>query len=200
MGRYGAIVGLAVVACSSTGTGKDVRGGGETVGSPEQRKASSEQIPADVAEMMKQGSCVPKVRAPLEQHVLTPANAAPDAPRAFVLGIDERLCFVGGLQDPAAPALELSASGVELSNAKNALISVETRTTSIGTVMVIHNHHSRPLTYRAFIRPEGHDIQPTSVCPVRPGVPALEHWPYPIDVFSVGAFRLLEAGADMSCH
>lgn len=150
--------------------------------------------------MLKRGPCVPKVRAALEQHVLTPRDGAPDAPPVFILGIDERLCIVGRLDDPSAAPPKLSLSGVELSNARDALVSVETRTTSIGTVMVVHNHHTRALRYRAFIRSVGRDIQPTSVCPVRPEIPSVEHWPQPVDVFSVGDFQLLEPGTEMSCR
>ncbi len=199
MKAHRVIAGLAVVACSSTGpkpgTANDAHSGGESVDSS--TEGPREQVPAELGEMMKRGPCTPKVRTPLEQHVLTRGDGAEDAPQAFIMGIDERLCVVS---EPAATEPRLSAETVDLSRATDALISVETRATSIGAVMVIHNHHSRPLRYRAFIRPVGRELQPTSVCPVRSDVPTIEHWPYEIDTFSFGDFQLLDAGSDMACY
>lgn len=176
-----------------------MRSGDKARSTPVQYQWPPKVIPAEIAKMMAHGSCAPSVRTPLSQHVLTPPDGLPDGTQAFIMGIDERLCVLGEFNEQSANPLTLTPLTVEMSDATDHLISVETRMTSIGTVMVIHNYHSRPVRYRAFIRQVGGNIQPTSVCPVRPNIPMLEHWPYPVDILSVGDFQLLEPDADASC-
>jgi hypothetical protein len=190
-----AVLGVALGACASHGGQGEARGG-ESAAS-DQEKDSGKKTP-DIGDMITLGPCVPKMRAAIEEHLLEGTGSG--ALQAFIMGIDERLCIVGSLDIPSPTSLKLSSDAVALSNAKDTLISVETRNTSKGSVMVIHNHHTKPLRYRAFIRPAGRSIQPTSVCPVRPNTFTVETWPYPIDVFSVGDFELLDENADMSCR
>ena len=189
---------LPLVACAPSGSGQPAETGGASP--PPADNDESSEVPADVAALLEKGPCVPRHRASLEQHVLTPEGAPGNAPVVFIMGLDEQLCVVGQPGDPSGKPLALSPQTVELAQASDQLVSIETKAVSIGTVMVVKNHHSRPLRYRAIIKSPGHEPQATSICPVRPGLISIEHWPHPIEVFSVGAFELLEAGADLSCH
>jgi hypothetical protein len=188
---------LWLVACAPSGSAEPAQTGGANP--PPANKDESKELPADVAALLEKGPCVPRHRASLEQHVLTPEGAPENSPVVFIMGLDERLCVVGRPGDPSGKSLTLSAQTVEVAQASEQLVSIETKAVSIGTVMVVKNYHSRPLRYRAIIKPPGHEPQAASVCPVRPGLLSVEHWPHPIEVFSVGAFELLDAGSDMSC-
>ena len=157
------------------------------------------EVPPELAAMLKEGPCEPKLELALEQHAMKPAEGSPARPKAFLIGPGEKLCLVGtasgdGLIDP-----ELSPAPVALASAPQRLISVEFAMLKMGAVFVVKNHHDRPLTYRAVVKAPGHDPEVTSVCSVMPNLVGVEHWPNEIEGVMFGDFKLLEPAATPEC-
>jgi hypothetical protein len=156
-------------------------------------------LPPDVGDMLPDGPCEPKLRVALEQHLLKQEGgpASGGNPGPFMIEPGERLCLLG---HPPLKDLHLGAAMVPSEQAKQALVAIELRTTSVGTVLVIRNHFDKPLAYRAIIKRPGQSPEPTSVCTVLPNLRGLEHWPEAVDVIALGDFRLLAAGAAPECR
>jgi hypothetical protein len=186
---------IIFLACSSTKATQQARSSGDGHG-----LSDNAEVPPELAAMLAQGPCIPQLRGPLEERVLTDKDDPQSKVRVFVMGMDERLCVVGELEQPTDAPLELSRRKVEPNGATDALVSVETRATSVGTVMVVHNYHPRPLHYRLIVRYPGQKPQAAGVCPVRPGLASVEHWSQAVEFFFLSEFQLLDADADASCR
>jgi hypothetical protein len=144
--------------------------------------------------MMDDQPCQSRLRVPLDQHVLTGPDHS--GPAAFLISAGEKLCLIG---DSPNTLKLVNAASSENEGAK--WMSAEFQVfDGIGSVFVIRHHFDRMLGYRSVIKTPGHQPQPSSVCPVRPNLGSLEHWPYVIEVIAFGNFTLLDADAPAECR
>jgi hypothetical protein len=148
-------------------------------------------LPPEVGKMIEPQPCQSRLHAPLHQHRL----ARSDGSKAFMIGAGEKLCLVGS--SPAA--LALTDAIVPLDPASANSVSAELNVNNAGSFLMIRNNFDRPLRYRAVLKAPNRPAQPTTVCPVRPHLLALEHWPYPLEAIAFGDFTPLATGDAPEC-
>jgi hypothetical protein len=153
------------------------------------------ELPPAIGRMMEDQPCQPRLRVPLDQHVLIGSDRSGSHP--FLISAGEKLCFVGD----SPKELKLVDAAVPIGGQGPKWVSVEFQVfDDIGSILVIRHHFDRPLGYRSLIKVHDRPPQPTSVCPVRPNLASLEHWPYPIELVAFGDFASLEPNAPTGCR
>jgi hypothetical protein len=62
----------------------------------------------------------------------------------------------------------------------------------LGMLLKVHSPFDQIIKYKlGMMLPDGGDLYSTSSCPLRPGIPVTEHWPYPIFQIVAADFRLV---------
>lgn len=143
---------------------------------------------------MEDQPCQPRLRVPLDRHLLSNTDGAGAHP--FLIEVGEKLCLVGD----SPYALKLTDAVVPVSAQAQKLVSAEFQTFDFGSVLVIRNHFDRALRYRTVIKVPNRPAQPTTVCPVRANLASLEHWPYAVEIIVFGDFAPLEPNESLDCR
>jgi hypothetical protein len=157
------------------------------------------EVPPELAAMMQKGPCVPEMRGTPDDHTRDLEGKDGKMHRTFMLAPGERLCIVGTAKGTDLADLTLSKDPVPLDGASDRLVSAEMRILPMGAVLLVKNHHGKLLHYRALMVVPGKGPQPTSICPVRPHLMGLEHWPHPLDAIAIGDLALHEASENIGC-
>lgn len=189
------VVALVVVGCGASKSAPEAK---PPVASeaPVAKSAAPEELPPDVEAMLGGGPCASVFRAPLEAHYLREAEGKPNEKPPLIIAPNEKLCLIGR----ADGSVEIASTPVAEAQQAERLISIELAQASIGTVLVVRNHFSRPFRYRALFKAPGAHPVPTKVCDAPPNLAGLEHWPDPVEAMVVGDFQFLDPGTPMGCQ
>ncbi len=175
--------------------------GSSCTSNPPARSASAQQnaaapsgppseLPPALDKMMDHQPCQPRLQGPLEEHVLKSADGSGGHP--FVIRAGEKLCLQG--DSPTTLKLTDAVLGQD-----RKWVSAEFQMLDFGAVLVVRNQFDRPVRYRAILMSPNRAPAPTSICPVRPRLVGLEHWPYQVDAIAFGDFAWLEPGEAADC-
>ena len=143
---------------------------------------------------MDEQPCEPRLRVPLERHLLDGSSGPVSQP--FSIGAGEKLCLVGD----SPKALKLTGSVVPIAAQNQKLVSAELQVLDSGSFLVVRNHFDRAFRYRAVIKVPNRQAQATTICPVRAHLVSLEHWPHAIEMIAFGDFTPLEPGDAADCR
>jgi hypothetical protein len=168
----------------------------------EENQAPGSNLPPEVAAMLEPRTCNPNLLSTTHFQEFKDSRGVKH--RAFMIKPGEELCLVSANNKKSGlsePDLELSDDPVPLDHAAGHLISVEFKNLAVGAVLVVKNHYSKTLRYRAGMRlPNQLDLVHTSICPVQPGLYGVEHWPDLPDALVLMDFSLHERSEALDCE
>ena len=158
--------------------------------------APDSPVPPELAAMLRDGPCVPRMRVALKDHLNPVRDQEGKEHSVFLIEPGEKLCLVGSTLQDLTP----TERSIPVAEQPQRLVSVEAAVLSFGTVFVLHNKFDLPFEYRALVKRAGKQPQPTSVCTVAARLSSVEHWPEGLELVAFGDFKSLEPGSGVVCR